>query len=51
MNLTKGEKELEVFTDWINDRNLEGWEEVLSFNLWTINNSLEKLIKIIKEKA
>jgi hypothetical protein len=50
MNLTKGEKELQVFTDWMEARNLDSWEEGLMFNLWRINSSLEKLIKVVGDK-
>jgi hypothetical protein len=50
VNSNKGEKEFELFSEWMSARNLDSWEEGLMFNLWQINNSLEKLVKVTKEK-
>ncbi len=50
MNLTKGEKEREDFMQWSMDRDIEDSQFSMALSLWQINNSLEKLIKVIKEK-
>jgi|LakMenE01Jun11ns_1017448.scaffolds.fasta_scaffold9595508_3 hypothetical protein len=49
--MTKAEKERDNFETFNSDHNIEFWQEGMAFSLWQINNSLEKLIKIIKEKA
>jgi hypothetical protein len=51
MNLTKGEKEREDFMTWSMDRDIEDSQFSIAYSLWQINSSLEKLIKIVKEKA
>jgi hypothetical protein len=49
--MTKGEKERDDFETFNSDRNIEFWQEGMAYNLWQINKTLEKLIKVIKEKA
>ena len=51
MNLTKGEKESEEYYDWIMSRDIQDNQHCIAFNLWQINKTLERLIKVTKEKA
>ena len=48
--MSVGEREREVFDEWAYERNIEFWQESISFSLWQINKSLEKLVKATKEK-
>jgi hypothetical protein len=50
MKLTKNDIERGKFHDWTNDCEMYNYEDSISYSLWRINNSLEKLIKVIKEK-
>ena len=47
---TKAELEDERYDAWSQEHYLDSFESSLAFSMWQINNTLEKLIKTIKEK-
>ena len=49
--MTNVEREREKFHDWTVECEMYNVQDSISFSLWQINKTLEKLIKVTKEKA
>jgi len=51
MSQTKGERESDEYYDWSSSRDIQDSQHSIAFSLWQINKTLERLIKVTKEKA
>jgi hypothetical protein len=48
--MTQAEREREEFDRFRDNRDIDYWQEGIFYSLWQINQSLEKLIRVMDKK-